>query len=74
MAFSEWKIDFEERECGKLSELSILPESARIYQERVIRKAREGKRVPMISYRSSVSLAEPVGRELEITLEMGNMV
>ena len=80
VAFSEWKIDFEERGRGELPESSMLPESARIHQERVVHEIKGGKRVAMILYRrSSVSLAEAAERiemskELEVTMEMGNMV
>lgn len=80
VAHSEWKINFEERGRGELSESSPLPESARIHQEHLRYEVRDGKQVPMLVFRrSSVNLTEPperieMSREMQIALDMGNMV
>jgi hypothetical protein len=80
VAQSEWKIGFEERGRGELPESSPLPEKARIYQERVSFGMRNGRRVPLVVFRtSSVSLNAPpegveMSEEMQAVIGMGNMV
>jgi len=76
VAYSEWKVAFEEQGRGDLPETSLLPESARIYEEHLSHRIIDGKTVEVFRFRRGEGEQQEMllPKELEMAKSLGNMI